>query len=228
MNEEITIEELKTALASGARAILQVRHAERPKMDPDDPTFGDSLHLTDEGRRTAKKLGEEFADYKSSAQFLASPLTRTVETAELIAEGMGINLNGKIATDDLVGNGSFFYDDPLEVMYVFKAENFFNACFTYFQTGELRGFKNLYTAADGLEEWLEARFKEKLFVVSTHDCFIAAFLSARGAAGEFTRDNWPRFLDAVASLYLPDGSKKYAFIRTNLSDGVCGVGGKVL
>ena len=37
----MTIEELKDEIRKGARCILQVRHAERPKMDPDDPTFGD-------------------------------------------------------------------------------------------------------------------------------------------------------------------------------------------
>ena len=63
MNIEMTIDELKAELRKGARAVLQVRHAERPKMDPDDPTFGDALHLTREGRRTARLLGESLAAF---------------------------------------------------------------------------------------------------------------------------------------------------------------------
>ena len=63
MNIEMTIEEVKNEMRAGARAILQVRHAERPKMDPDDPTFGDALHLTREGARTARLLGEALAEF---------------------------------------------------------------------------------------------------------------------------------------------------------------------
>ena len=40
---EMTIEELVGEIRRGARVALMVRHAERPKMDPDDPTFGDAL-----------------------------------------------------------------------------------------------------------------------------------------------------------------------------------------
>ena len=220
---ELTIPELKAELDRGARAILQVRHAERPKMDPDDPTFGDALHLTEEGRRTALKLGEMLAPYREKAEFIASPLTRTVETAELIAKGMGFVERPEITTDDLVGNGSFFYDDPLEVLYVFQADNFFKACFEYFRTGKLRGFKPLKEATDALEKWMEARHHKQLLIVSTHDCFIAAYLAARGAVEEFSRDNWVRFLDGGVTLYYPDGSKRYALVRSNLSTGICGV-----
>ena len=62
--QEMTREELIGEIRNGARVTLMVRHAERPKMDPDDPTFGDALELTYEGTRTAKKLGgmlKEFA-----------------------------------------------------------------------------------------------------------------------------------------------------------------------
>ena len=103
MNIEITIEELKAEIRAGARAILQVRHAERPKMDPDDPTFGDALHLTREGARTAKLLGEGLAEFSGDVAFASSPLTRTRETAELIAEGMGLK-GAPVYTDMQLGN----------------------------------------------------------------------------------------------------------------------------
>lgn len=47
--QEMTLEDLKDELRRGARVALLIRHAERPKMDPDDPTFGDALELTYEG-----------------------------------------------------------------------------------------------------------------------------------------------------------------------------------
>ena len=220
---EMTIEELKREIRSGARCILQVRHAERPKMDPDDPTFGDTLALTDEGVRTARALGRILSEFRDDVQFCASPLRRTVMTAELIAEGMGTEREGGIPTDDRLGNASFYYDDPAEVLAIFQPGNFFKACFEYFEKGEQRGFKDLHSATDELERWMVERFEKRLFVVTTHDCYIAAFLAARKAVERFTIDNWVRFLDGGAILFYPDGTRRYALVRAGLSDGICGV-----
>ena len=219
---EISLEEFSERLRGGARAILLLRHAERPKMDPDDPTFGDALKLTAEGSRTSLELGRRLAEFKRAVQFYASPLTRTRMTAAMVAEGMGLE-EPEIPTDELLGNGTFYYADPAEVLDVFRPENFFAACFEYYRTGELRGFHNLYKASDEWEKWLFERFREKLFVVTTHDCYIAAFLSARKAIAEFTRENWIRFLDGGAIFVYPDGRREYALVRTGLSTGICGV-----
>ena len=205
----------------GVRCILQVRHAERPKMDPDDPTFGDALPITDEGVRTARELGARLSRFGGDVQFAASPLRRTRMTAELIADGMGV-VAPEIPVDDLLGNRTFYYADAKEVLDVFKPENFFNACFEYFRTGEQRGFRNLYAASDDLEDWLVERLKRKLFVAVTHDCYIAAYLAAKGGI-EFTRDNWPRFLDSAAIVLRPDGERRYMLVRAGLSPLACGV-----
>ena len=219
---EITLEQLKEELRAGARAIVQFRHAERPKMDPDDPTFGDALALTAEGSRTARRLGELLAEFAPDASFYASPLTRTRMTAGLIAAGMG-RTDAAVPTDELLGNGSFYYADAAQVLEVFQPKNFFPACFEYFATGEQRGFKNLYAATETCEQWLEAHAKTRLFVVATHDLYLAAFLYAKGAIRPFSRENWPRFLDGAAILHRPDGSTVYALVRTGLSDGIVGV-----
>ena len=85
-----TVEDVLSWLRSGGRVILLVRHAERTKIDPKDPTFGDSLPITEEGARSAKVLGSMFAEFASSATFVSSPLMRTRMTAAAIAEGMGL------------------------------------------------------------------------------------------------------------------------------------------
>ena len=224
---EIGIDEFVKELSQdGVRCILQVRHAERPKMDPDDPTFGDNLPITEEGERSARKLGEMLSCFGGDVQFASSPLRRTRMTTELIAAGMGV-ASPEIPVDDLIGNGSFFYADVAAVLDVFKPENFFNACFEYFRTGEQKGFRNLHAAADDLEGWLLARLERKLFIATTHDCFIAAFLAAKAGIA-FSRENWPRFLDGGALFIRPDGTKSYALVRTGLSSGICGVGGTVM
>ena len=219
--QEMTIEELIGEIRRGARVTLMVRHAERPKMDPDDPTFGDALELTYEGTRTAKKLGGMLKEFADDVQFAASPLTRTRMTAALIAEGMGVP-EAAVPTDELLGNGSFYYDDPAEVLEVFKPKNFFPACIEYFRTAHQRGFRELYRATDEFEKWIDAHWKNRLFVISTHDLYIAAFLYAR-KVGEFSKENWTRFLDGGAIIDGPDGKRRYALVRSGLSTGIVGV-----
>ena len=220
---ELTLEELKGELRRGTRVILMVRHAERPKMDPNDPTFGDVLPLTYDGRRTAKKLGTLLREFADDVQFASSPLQRTRMTAAFIAEGMGV-ANPEIPTDERLGNGTFYYDDPLQVLEAFKPpQNFFPVCFDYFRTGRQQGFNDLYAATDAFERWLDERFTKRLFLVTSHDLYIAAFLSARKAVGAFSRETWLRFLDGGAILVGPDGSRRYALVRTGLSDGIVGV-----
>ena len=67
------------------------------------------------------------------------------------------------------------------------------------------------------------RLERRLLIATTHDCYIAALLAARGAIPQFSRANWPRFLDSAAILVYPDGSRRYALVRAGLSDGICGV-----
>ena len=220
--QEMTIAELIAEIRRGSTVTLMLRHAERPKMDPDDPTFGDALELTYEGTRSAKTLGKMLREFAAETQFYSSPLTRTRMTAECIAAGMGIAAP-EIPTDELLGNGSFYYDDPAEVLEVFKPKNFFPACLEYFRTAHQRGFRELYAATDEFERWLDAHRRRRLFIVTTHDLYIAAFLYAR-QVGEFTPENWTRFLDGGAVIDPPGGGpRRFALVRTGLSDGIVGV-----
>ena len=218
---EMTIAELIDEIRNGARVTLMVRHAERPKMDQNDPTFGDALAITGEGIRTAKLLGGMLREFSGDVQFYSSPLTRTRMTARCIAEGMGIP-DAEIPTDGLLGNESFYYEDPAEVLEVFKRDNFFPACIEYFHAAHQRGFRELYAATDEFERWIDARWRRRMFLVSTHDLYIAAFLFAR-KVGEFSRENWTRFLDAGAIIEGRDGRRRYALVRTGLSTGIVGV-----
>ena len=219
--DTMTLEELKAELRRGSRVALMVRHGERPKMDANDPSFGDALALTYEGRRTSTKLGRLLKEFAGEVQFYASPLTRTRMTAECIAAGM--DLKGlKIPVEDLLGNSSFYYADARDVLEVFKPANFFPACEEYFRKGEQRGFRNLYSSTDAFEKWIDENWKSQFFIISTHDLYIAAFLCARKIV-TLTRENWIHFLDGAAIIVRPDGTRRYAVIRTGLSSGIVGV-----
>ena len=233
---EITFADVVAARRRGCRVLLLVRHAERPKIDGDDPTFGEALPLTDEGMRTSRRFGEQLRDVAEDVQFLSSPLLRTRLTAAGIAEGMGLTAPGRggnqssqrdfadmVPTDPLLGNSSFYFSDQHEVFELFRDGSFFEKIFAYMAAGHQRGFREIREASDAFEAWALERFTGALGIFATHDLYIGAFLHARGVKRDWTVANWVRFLDAAAILLEPDGTRRYALLRAGLSEGVMGV-----
>jgi hypothetical protein len=219
---EITLDDVEAELCCGSRVLLMVRHGERPKIDNEDPSFGETLPLTDEGRRTARLLGERLKAFAGDVQFMSSPMTRTRQTAACIAEGMGMG-GAPVEEDARLGNSSFYFADQREVYELFRGGRFFEGIFSYMAAGEQRGFRNIYAASDDLEAWALGRFKARLGIFATHDLYDGAFLYARGVKRDWTVENWVRFLDSAAIIVEPDGTKRYALVRSGLSKGTVGV-----
>ena len=219
---EVALDYVDAALRRGCRVLLFVRHAERPKIDGEDPTFGEALPLTEEGWRTCLRFGERLKAFAGDVQFLSSPLRRTRMTAEGIAEGMGLAGIG-IPVDPLIGNGSFYFADQPEVFELFRDGQFFRHLFDYMANGTQRGFREIHEASDMLEEWALRRFTARLGIFTTHDLHNAAYLCARGVKRDWTVESWVRFLDAAAIILDPDGTRRYALVRTGFSNGTVGV-----
>ena len=219
---EISLDDVAKELHRGNRVLLMVRHAERPKIDGEDPTFGEALPLTAEGRRTCLQFGERLREFAAVTQFLTSPLRRTRMTAAGIAEGMGLG-EIEIPEDPLIGNGSFYFADQHEVFELFRDGQFFRYLFEYMAKGTQRGFREIGEASDMLEEWVISKFKARLGIFATHDLHDAAFLYARGVKRDWTVESWVRFLDAAAIIISPDGTRRYALLRSGLSNGTVGV-----
>lgn len=212
---EWTLADVRAALAAGCRVLLMVRHAERPHMDHDDPTFCEKLALTPAGIRMAEAYGRELRTCTDGVQFLTSPLLRTRQTAAGIARGMGLP-DADIPADDTLGNTTPYFADQHAVFELFRDGGFFEKNFVYFKTGEQIGFVNLQVATERLEAWCLAQFTGRLGIFTTHDLYNAAFLSAKGVVSAFSEANWVRFLDAAAIVLGPDGSRRYAFVRSNI------------
>ena len=206
--------DVSAALDRGDRVLLMVRHAERPPISDDDPTFGETLPLTETGQQTSRQFGEMMRAYAGGTQFLASPLLRTVMTAQGIAAGMGIP-NAPIPTAPELGNSSFYFSNQREVYELFRQSDFFDEIFGYLARGTLRGFNEIHAASDRLEEWCLERFTGRLGIFTTHDLYNGAYLTARGAVKSFTEDTWVQFLDAAAIIISPDGRRRYALVRAN-------------
>jgi len=209
----MNIDDVKRELRQGNRVLLMVRHAERPHIDHEDPTFGAALPITESGRLAAEAYGARLSDFAAYAQFCASPLRRTLMTAEAIARGMGL-AEPHIPTDDRLGNDSFYFADQHAVFEIFRDGSFYEKVFAYLRDGRQIGFADLHAATDALEEWALARFSGRLGIFTTHDLYNGAFLKARGVAESFTIETWIQFLDAAAIIVRPDGSRRYALVRS--------------
>ncbi len=219
---EWTVADVRAELARGCRVLLLTRHAERPKIDNNDPSFGDALPLTAEGQRTSLELGRQLKDAAKDIQFRASPLKRTVLTAQFMAQGMGIEAPA-IVEDAAVGNGSAFIASEAEVWELFRDGVFFPKMIDYLQKGVQRGFAPLGSAADAFETYCLSQFTAQLGIFTTHDVYLVAYLHARGVKTDFVYENWPRFLDSAALVIDPNGTRRYGFVRAGLSPHCCGV-----
>ena len=219
---ELTLADVCALLRAGNRVLLMTRHAERPHIDHEDPSFGQELPITEDGQAMSRAFGAAFRPFADIVQFASSPLRRTMMTTECIAEGMGI-ARPDIAPYDALGNGTFYFADQHAVWEEFRDGSFFRKCFVYFEKGTFRGFAELHAATDALEAWCLAHFTAPFAVFTTHDLYIAAFLAARTVISRFTEANWPRFLDSAAIILAPDGTRRYALVRAGLSDRVTGV-----
>ena len=219
---ELTLADVRALLRAGNRVLLMTRHAERPHIDHEDPSFGATLPITANGEEMSRAFGRILRDCAPVVQFASSPLRRTMMTTECIAEGMGV-AHADIAPCDALGNGTFYFADQHAVWEEFRDGSFFRKCFAYFENGTYRGFAELHAATDALEEWCLAHFTAPVAVFTTHDLYIAAFLAARRVVARFTEANWPRFLDSAAIVLAPDGTRRYAFVRAGLSDRATGV-----
>lgn len=219
---ESTLPDVRRWLAEGCRVLLLVRHAERPKIDNEDKTFGGSLPLTAAGEEMSVAFGRLLAGASDDVQLRASPLRRTVMTAERIAEGMELKAVD-IVQDARIGNGSAFIASELQVWELFRDGGFFEKMGEWMQQGHQYGFCDLAPACDAFEEYALSTFTGKLGIYTSHDVYVAAYLHGRGVKTDFCKENWPRFLDSAAIILAPDGKRRYAFVRAGLSDKCSGV-----
>ena len=211
MTSQATYGELLAELQDGARVALMIRHAERPHIDRNDPTFGETLALTSAGQAAAFQLGMLLAPLSGDVEFHSSPMNRTRETARQIACGMGI-ATPVIREWEELGNSSFYFTCQRELFEAFKGHDIYPMMDGYLHGKPLAGLGDLHAASDRLEEWVDRHHTRRFAVFATHDLYTAAFLTARKAA-EFTAKNWISFLESAAIIDRPDGSRLYAYVR---------------
>ena len=207
----MTFAEIAESIRHGARAVLLVRHAERPPLKANDPTFGRDLALTERGVADAIRYGQGLSSF-----FGGEPVTmaaggnrRCMETAFCILKGMGMDWDDSdcaVLADSYLGGRSYYFGDVAERMRLADEGNYIGSLNIYFKTGNQRGFMPLSPATSLLVGHLQWHYDAQLLVGVTHDINVACFLAGNGAVDSFTVDSWPHFLDAAALIIHPDCS----------------------
>ena len=220
---------LEETIKDGGRAVLLLRHAERPPLDPGDTTFGIDLPITGHGRETAKRYGKMLSGIvdPQSLRAYASETLRTRQTANCIWDGfLGSDADSQEAVTLLpeLGGESPFFGSLDERMALIAEGRYLERLNEYFRNGVQLGYKPLEEATAKMEECLRHLLDDgvQLVVAVTHDINVASFLAGRGVEKEFDRQSWPHYLDAAVVSRTANGEMRYGFLRYEpSSDGGC-------
>jgi len=216
---EVGMQDIAIALHRGERVAVLLRHAERPPLEKDDPTFGKTLSLTENGRAQAETLGFLLAQFggKATVEVLSSDTRRCQETARIVARELRVR--DGVITEPLLGDDSPYFGDVSERMKLADESDYRAAQNAYFQTGTQRGFKPLAEATDRLEAFIWAPRKRRegaqLAILVTHDINVASFLAGRKVVTRFEECDWPGFLDAAVCFIGRNGVASYGYMRAH-------------
>ena len=192
--ESVDIHQVRAWLAGGARVVLYLRHAERPPLDPADPTFGEGLALTGPGERQARALGEALHGVVHDARLLASPMERTRRTARLIGDAVGAT-EATVEDAPAIGVGNVFTDagDAHREM---GRVGVMNYIFGYLDAGTAPHACPVREATSLAVEWIQHAATEQFNLYCGHDLTIATALTGLDLA-HFQADNWLPFLTGL-------------------------------
>jgi len=190
------------------KCVLFARHAERPSLLPDDPSYGTNLPITEAGRAMAIRCGRDLrkAGPVSDWSFWSSALLRTRLTAEAVAQGIGIP--SPVVHDSVEAGipGRWWYTAPELTFQGYQTEGSSNYNNRYFLEGSVPGYLPIGESARRTLEWLrDFDFGSRLAFVASHDVFIAVLLQGIGIR-RFRSSNWIGFVQAAGLLFSPDGS----------------------
>jgi len=209
---EVSLQDIATALQRGERVAIVMRHAERPSLPQNDPTFGKELPITANGRRQADAFGFALFEFCRGFDTLvcAGESVRCEQTALAISK----HVDDAVTKLDFLGSSTPFFGDVNERMALANAGNYRESLNAYFKIGVQRGFNSLRESTDAFERHLWEDGSEQLGVYVTHDLNVACFLAGRGVIPQFEDYNWPRYLDAAVAFLGKYGHARYGYMRS--------------
>ena len=165
------------------RCFLLARHAARPPLVPEDPSFGGDLPITDAGRAMSLACGRALrgAGRPEEWAFLASPLRRTILTAAAVAEGIGSAAT--VAPTPEIGIPGLWVTDAIAVHDHQEREGFGVYCDRLMGDGWAEGFRPIPESTQAVLDWLRSTdFGSRRVFLCSHDIFLSCLLSGLGCA----------------------------------------------
>ena len=191
----VDVGQVRRWLEEGARVALYVRHAERPPIAAEDPTFGASLALTPAGEARARALGSALRGSVRGARLLASPMVRTRRTARLIADAAGAD-GTPVEDAPAIGVGNVF-TDAAAAHREMERIGVMDYMIRYLDAGEAPHARPVREATRLAIDWIRAAATAPFTLCCGHDLTIAAALAGLELA-RFRADDWIPFLTGMA------------------------------
>ena len=209
---DVSLADIANALHRRERVAIVMRHAERPPLPPNDPTFGKDLPITDNGRKQADAFGFALFEYCRGFDTCihAGVSTRCQQTAIEIAK----YIERGISLDFFLGSGSPFFGEVSDRLKLADAGNYRDSLNTYFRTGKQQGFNDLAESTDAFEKHIWEDNSEQLGIYVTNDLNVACLLAGRGVMMRFEDDNWPTWLEAAVMFLGKYGHARYGYMRS--------------
>ena len=197
---------------------MLVRHSVRDHLPPGDAGY--VLPITEAGERLARQLGTLLGERLRSLR--ASPLLRTVQTAQQMAAGAGLK-GTKVQADHLLGDPGVFVLEP-RVAEAAWLEVGHEEVMRHLVTGQaLPGVANADSAARSLVRRMlgHAAGEAGIHAFVTHDSLVTA-TAAHLLGVPLTPADWPGYLEA-AFFWESDGGVevRYRGRRALRSDALC-------
>ncbi|GAA0320795.1 histidine phosphatase family protein [Psychrobacter aestuarii] len=185
-------------LPQNERLILFTRHSLRERSDGQG-FASEQLPLTPKGRVLAKSWGRWLAThlpYSLDVDSISSPITRCIDTAQLMQEGAG--LRRSVTHQSLLVEPGSLVTEPRVAGKIFKEIGVLNFINRFLQNN-LEGTKNAYQGGlDILSLFYQHQPQHgHLMLAVSHDTLISAFLAVMFEVNEIDWNDWPKMMEGV-------------------------------
>ena len=186
------IQNIRKHYSENDKLSLLIRHGDRNKIP--DGTFGNEVMLNDKGIANSLSFGRELSEFNVNRIF-TSPVGRCVQTANLIAEGMGKDI-AIIEVPELGAPGLHIRDSKVAGEYGLK--------FGFYQMYE-RFIQNLYVPGvpeksvmfQSMTDFLVEQTKESgITIFVSHDLLIAFYHFTINQT-VYSKENWVKYLSGL-------------------------------
>ncbi len=212
----ITCTEIKKLCENNYKVSLVFRHAERHHIHPDDPEWGDSVELTDNGLRQAKTFGS-LINNNIHFKLFSSPILRCKQTISSVARGAGV-INPDITESKSLGDPGAYCDGTSDWEAPMK-ENYSMFCENYMESGEAPGMLPFEETSLAFINWIIKSSTHPLNLYCTHDLFVAMLIEYLGLR-TINRHNWVKYIEGFAIIFSPAGSINYKLLK-GIGESLC-------